>query len=411
MDLPWEPLPAQSGYFMMVDVTKCRSLIPQIYFETNEYEPDYNEETAKQDSSHITKNALYMPESGTAEPDRIPLNLAFTRWMAIENRVIMMPNCFFYPRTSPNISEDHVRLAICKDLESIKTVCRRLRDIKVTRPKVAVEDDGNFLRIRWLGHGGFRIAFNDPESGVERVVYVDVWLQNPKVPDDFRDRPVEDADLVLVTHGSSDYVSSAPDIVMGSKKPNAKVVSNFEIGLHFESRHGVSSDKREQMNTGATVDYGYCKVSMTPADHSSCCIDADGNVEAGGDPNGFVISIPHLDARIYHAGETTVFMDMQLIEEMHHPNIVMVPIGDRNTMGPRGAALACSRFFKSAKHIVPMNFGTFPELTGTYEAFSEELRKKKVAAKLVSISQILGGSAKSWNIDLSEFDVKPRKAP
>ena len=62
MDLPWEPLPCMSGYFLMADVTKCRALIPSVYFETHEYEPGYTPESAN-DSDHIVKNTLYMPES------------------------------------------------------------------------------------------------------------------------------------------------------------------------------------------------------------------------------------------------------------------------------------------------------------------------------------------------------------
>jgi L-ascorbate metabolism protein UlaG (beta-lactamase superfamily) len=38
-------------------------------------------------------------------------------------------------------------------------------------------------------------------------------------------------------------------------------------------------------------------------------------------------------------------------------------------MGPDGAALACRKFFKSAKYIIPMHYGTFPMLTGTFEEF------------------------------------------
>jgi len=127
MDLPWKPSYCHSGYFMMSDVSQCRDLIPPIYFQTHEYEPDYTPESAK-NSNHIIKNHLYMP----GRPEKtIPLNLAFSRWMAIENRVTMMPNCFFYHRNSPYISENHVRLAICKPLESVKKVCQRLRKIKI----------------------------------------------------------------------------------------------------------------------------------------------------------------------------------------------------------------------------------------------------------------------------------------
>ena len=32
MALPWKPLACQGGYFMMTDVTDCRSVIPEKYF-------------------------------------------------------------------------------------------------------------------------------------------------------------------------------------------------------------------------------------------------------------------------------------------------------------------------------------------------------------------------------------------
>jgi len=69
-------------------------------------------------------------EGDTSEP-KIPLNLAFSRWMAVENKVTMMPNCFFYAEDSPYLSENHVRLCICKDLESVKEIGKRLREIEI----------------------------------------------------------------------------------------------------------------------------------------------------------------------------------------------------------------------------------------------------------------------------------------
>ena len=59
MDLPWEPLPASSGYFLMADVTKCRDLIPSKYFETHEYEPETDDEGMN--NFVIRKYDLYMP--------------------------------------------------------------------------------------------------------------------------------------------------------------------------------------------------------------------------------------------------------------------------------------------------------------------------------------------------------------
>jgi len=137
---------------------------------------------------------------------------------------------------------------------------------------------------------------------------------------------------------------------------------------------------------------------MTHADHSSCCVCPNGDITNGGEPAGFVFSVPHLDVRIYHAGDTNVFSGMELIEQLWKPNILLLPIGDRFTMGPDGAALACSKFFPSAKWIVPMHYDTFPLLTGTFDAFKSELDKRNVdLSKLIFSADLLG---EDWHVQI-----------
>jgi L-ascorbate metabolism protein UlaG (beta-lactamase superfamily) len=60
---------------------------------------------------------------------------------------------------------------------------------------------------------------------------------------------------------------------------------------------------------------------------------------------------------------------MQIIRELYAPDIVMLPVGDLYTMGPREAAYAC-RLLKP-KTVIPMHFGTFPFLTGTLREFKK----------------------------------------
>ena len=66
--------------------------------------------------------------------------------------------------------------------------------------------------------------------------------------------------------------------------------------------------------------------------------------------------------KIYHAGDTNVFGDMQIIRELYTPDIAMLPVGGHFTMGPREAAYACKLL--QPKMVIPMHFGTFPVLTG-----------------------------------------------
>jgi L-ascorbate metabolism protein UlaG (beta-lactamase superfamily) len=57
-------------------------------------------------------------------------------------------------------------------------------------------------------------------------------------------------------------------------------------------------------------------------------------------------------------GDTGIFGDMALINELYEPKVGLVPIGDRFTMGAKEAALACRRFFQF-ETVVPCHFGTF----------------------------------------------------
>jgi L-ascorbate metabolism protein UlaG (beta-lactamase superfamily) len=63
---------------------------------------------------------------------------------------------------------------------------------------------------------------------------------------------------------------------------------------------------------------------------------------------------------------------MSIIHELYQPDLAMLPVGDLFTMGPREAAYAC-RLLKP-KSVIPMHFGTFPVLTGTPQAFNDQIK-------------------------------------
>jgi L-ascorbate metabolism protein UlaG (beta-lactamase superfamily) len=56
---------------------------------------------------------------------------------------------------------------------------------------------------------------------------------------------------------------------------------------------------------------------------------------------------------------------MKLIRELYRPNVVMLPIGGHFTMGPVEAAMAVR--FLEPKIVLPLHFGTIPQLKGTPE--------------------------------------------
>jgi L-ascorbate metabolism protein UlaG (beta-lactamase superfamily) len=114
------------------------------------------------------------------------------------------------------------------------------------------------------------------------------------------------------------------------------------------------------MNKGGTQTVADIKVTMVHADHS-CGIQDGDQIVYGGEACGYVVEFAN-GVKIYHAGDTNVFGDMRIINELYAPHIAMIPIGDHYTMGPREAAYACKLL--KTKTVIPMHFGTFPVLTG-----------------------------------------------
>eukprot|EP00347_Sterkiella_histriomuscorum_P009923 403339354 len=125
-DLPVEPLKSESGYFLMVNVSKCREFIPEKYLKTHDYENliSKDENGNEIQLQPISRNIVYMPDGS------IPLDLAFCRWMAVERGVIMMPASVFYNKDSPYKDDKCVRLAICKGLDHSAKAINRLKGKK-----------------------------------------------------------------------------------------------------------------------------------------------------------------------------------------------------------------------------------------------------------------------------------------
>lgn len=209
----------------------------------------------------------------------------------------------------------------------------------------------------WLGHGGYRF-----DSAEGKRVYVDPWLENPKFPESERD--LERVDVLVLTHGHDDHIANAVAIC---KQHSPKVVAIFELANWLESQ-GAPRASELGMNKGGTVDVDGIKVSMTHAVHSSGFGGSDGFTYLG-EAAGYVIEFEN-GLKVYCAGDTGVFGDMELIGRLYSPDVAVLPIGDRLTMGPREAALALELL--GTKRCIPVHWGTFGLLTGTPAALREQ---------------------------------------
>jgi L-ascorbate metabolism protein UlaG (beta-lactamase superfamily) len=205
------------------------------------------------------------------------------------------------------------------------------------------------IKLTWLGHSTYRI-----ETPAGTTVLVDPWVMgNPMCPES--EKKIKKVDVMLCTHGHFDHIGDAVAI---AKQHNPTVVGIYELCAWMEKK-GVK--QISPMNKGGTQKVGDLRVTMVHAEHS-CGIQDGDQIIYGGEACGYVMEFEN-GVKIYHAGDTCVFGDMQIIRELYAPEIVMLPIGDHFTMSPREAAYACQLL--KPKTVIPMHFGTFPLLTGT----------------------------------------------
>ncbi|KAB0681835.1 metal-dependent hydrolase [Aureimonas leprariae] len=215
------------------------------------------------------------------------------------------------------------------------------------------------MKITYFGHSAFRI-----DAG-SSVVIIDPFLSgNPHFSGEVAEA-TKGATHILLSHGHADHVGDTVDIALATK---AKVIANFELA-NFIGKQGVEAI--EPMGTGGTVKFDDFSVTLTQAFHSSSWIDDQGAVTYLGMPNGLMLHFRD-GPTVYHMGDTDIFSDMAIIEELHHPQIGFVPVGDRFTMGGAVAALACRRYFNFDK-IVPIHWGTLPPLDQSPDKFREAM--------------------------------------
>jgi len=210
-------------------------------------------------------------------------------------------------------------------------------------------------RVTWLGHATVLVQL---PSGL--TLLIDPFIEhNPKYPKGFS-LPGK-IDYVLLTHAHSDHTADAVPI---ATKYNSTLIAMVELAGYMGSK-GVASTVG--INLGGTVQLPGVAVTMVEAKHSSS-IEEGGQILYMGVAAGLVLTVENGPV-LYHAGDTTVFRDMELIRELYAPDVAMLPIGGYYVMGPNEAVLAIR--YLQPQLVLPIHWGTFPPLKGTPQALAQ----------------------------------------
>ena len=214
-------------------------------------------------------------------------------------------------------------------------------------------------KILFLGHASVILEANT-KSDPYRIA-IDPWLLgNPLCPQQFQNP--KQLDLIVLSHGHADHAS---DAVRLANHCGSKIIATWELANLLVAQ-GVAESQVVPMNKGGSFSINGFKISLTHAMHSNS-FGTDSGPKYAGEACGIVVEDG--SRAIYHSGDTALFSDMQLIGERFLPEIALLCIGDRFTMGPEDAARAV-RFLKP-KVCIPIHHSTFGDLTGKPDQFAK----------------------------------------
>ncbi len=224
------------------------------------------------------------------------------------------------------------------------------------------------MRLTYLGHSCFLL-----ETAKGRLIIDPFLNDNPTAKIKAKDVR---CDYILVSHGHDDHSGDALEI---AKQCGATIVANYEITEYFAAKGA----KTHGMNPGGGFNFPFGRVKLTIAHHTS-------SVEAGlkpvylGVPCGLLIQAD--GKTLYHAGDTALFMDMQLIGRAGL-DVAMIPIGDNFTMGPEDAVTALD--FLAPKVAIPIHYNTWPIIAQDGKEFAARAAKSGHSVQVMKAGDML----------------------
>ena len=205
--------------------------------------------------------------------------------------------------------------------------------------------------IKYLGHSAFYIKID------EYGILIDPWFwHNQNVDFDVKS---ENITHIFVTHGHSDHLGDSLAI---SKMTDAQIVTVFETAVHYQ-KMGLNIIG---VGFGSAIDFPFGTAKFYPAIHTNSLP----NGGYGGIASGIMFELNN-GIKIFHAGDTALTKEFELIGQYDKPYYAMLPIGGYFTMGIKEAAIAAQMI--DAKEIIPMHYNTFDVIKADPYDFQTEI--------------------------------------
>lgn len=205
--------------------------------------------------------------------------------------------------------------------------------------------------IKYLGHSAFYIKFENDG------ILIDPWfMHNPKV--DFNIKK-ETITYIFVTHAHSDHFGDTFKI---SKFNDAKIVSVFETAIYCQK---LGFDAMG-VGFGSKINFSFGTAKFYPAVHTNSLP----NGEYGGIASSIMFELNN-GVKIFHAGDTALTKEFELIGQYDTPYYAMLPIGGHFTMGVEESVIAAEML--NAKEFIPMHYNTFEAIKANPHDFKTEI--------------------------------------
>ncbi|MCR5261542.1 MAG: metal-dependent hydrolase [Candidatus Gastranaerophilales bacterium] len=220
--------------------------------------------------------------------------------------------------------------------------------------------------IKYLGHSAFYI-----KSG-EYGILIDPWfLHNPNVTFDINREKITH---IILTHGHSDHFGDTVNI---AKATNAKVIAIFETAI-FCQKMGLNS---VGVGMGSAIPTDFGSVRFLPATHTNSLP----NGEYGGLAASVLLDVDGV--KIFHAGDTGLTREFELIGKLYRPYYAMLPIGGHYTMGVEEAIIAAEML--NAEEYIPMHYNTFDVIAADPIEFKTALEEMGKTCHIMPANEVL----------------------